>query len=98
MKGAGEGTQISVPDLPANPRVLSRLLSTLAEPGVSSSALARVILMDPALTLAVLRAVLAGTGYPNAPHGFDRSVQAGYDAATAALARDRDAGESNPGI
>jgi signal transduction histidine kinase len=45
-------------------------LSTLAEPGVSSSALARVILTDPALTLAVLRAVLAGTGYPDASRAF----------------------------
>jgi signal transduction histidine kinase len=78
MKRAGEGAQLSVPELPANPRVLSQLLSTLGESGATSSSLGRVILTDPALTLAVLRAVLAGTGFPDPSRGF--SMEACVDA------------------
>ena len=75
MTKAGEGVQLSVPELPANPRALSRLLSALGDASASSTMLASIILTDPALTLAVLRAVLAGTGYSR---GF--SMQACIDA------------------
>ena len=74
MTKAGEGAQLIVPELPANPRVLGRLLSMLGEGGATSSSLARVILTDPALTLAVLRAVLAGTGFPDSSRGFSMEV------------------------
>lgn len=73
-----EGAQLSVPELPANPRVLSRLLSMLGDASASSATLASVILTDPALTLAVLRAVLAGSGRADAARAF--SVEACIDA------------------
>jgi signal transduction histidine kinase len=75
MARAGE---LSVPELPANPRVLGQLLSALGESGATSASLARLILTDPALTLAVLRAVLAGTGFPDSSRGF--SMEACVDA------------------
>jgi len=70
MTKAGEGVQLSVPELPANPRALSRLLAALGDASASSATLASIILTDPALTLAVLRAVLAGSGYQDCARGF----------------------------
>lgn len=70
MSAPGEGADFNVPELPANPRVLGRLLASLDDSSASSAYLARVIQTDPALTLAVLRAVLAGTGFPDPSHGF----------------------------
>ena len=78
MKRAGEAGTFSVPELPINPRVLSRLLLSLDDSSSTSSSLARVILTDPALTLAVLRAVLAGTGFPEGTRTF--SMEACVDA------------------
>ena len=37
MTKAGEGAQLSVPELPANPRALSRLLSALGDANASST-------------------------------------------------------------
>jgi signal transduction histidine kinase len=73
-----EGAQLSVPELPANPRVLSRLLSALGDSQTTTASLARIILTDPALTLAVLRSVLAGAGEYDGSHGF--SMEACVDA------------------
>ena len=74
MKRAGEVASFSVPELPVNPRVLSRLLSSLDDSSATSATIARVILTDPALTLAVLRAVLAGTGFPEGTRTFSMEV------------------------
>ena len=74
MKRAGEAATFSVPELPVNPRVLTRLLSSLDDGSATTSSLASVILTDPALTLAVLRAVLAGTGFPEGTRTFSMEV------------------------
>jgi len=74
MKRAGEAATFSVPELPVNPRVLTRLLASLDDGSATTSSLASVILTDPALTLAVLRAVLAGTGFPEGTRTFSMEV------------------------
>ncbi len=76
MTRAGEEAQLSVPELPVNPRVLSRLLSTLGDTSATSAAIARVVLADPALTLAVLRAVLSGCSDPARASSMEACIDA----------------------